>query len=225
MKKTMLTYKTLDRFEAEYKTEQYTEAQIDTIEMAAYIANMNQSAHRDWTVDDIFADFLRILDIDRIETVPAEKEDEKAPNRTAEEITADIIDFFQANEDIFTDAIEELDSYNGYLGDDRYYSMDELGEFYSGTEPSELLRRAYYGYDEETYTTDSSGNKTYGEFNPNREYFRYNGYGNLVSADYKDYSGQLDNYAVESMSENRPYIDSIEHSDELAALFDELEEL
>lgn len=152
-------------------------------------------------------------------------EEEKAPNRTAEEITADIIDFFEANEDIFTDAIEELDSYNGYLGDDRYYAMDELDEFYTGTAPSEILFRAYYGYDEETYTTDSSGNKTYGEFNPNREYFRYNGCGNLVSADYKDYSGQLDNYAVESMSENRPYIASIEQSDELAALFDELEEL
>ena len=152
-------------------------------------------------------------------------EEEKAPNRTAEEITADIIDFFKANEDIFADAVEELDSYNGYLGGGRYYSMDELDEFYTDTAPSELLRRAYYGYDEETYTTDSSGNKTYGEFNPNREYFRYNGYGNLVSADYKDYSGQLDNYAVESMSENRPYIDSIEQSDELAALFDELEEL
>lgn len=154
-----------------------------------------------------------------------EPEEEEATKRTAEEVTADIIAFFQEHEDIYNDAIEELDGYNGYLGDDRYFSMDELDELYSGTEPSEILLRAYYGYDEETYTTDSSGNKTYGEFNPNREYFRYNGYGNLVSADYKDYSGQLDNYAVESMSENRPYIDSIEHSDELAALFDELEEL
>lgn len=78
MKKTMLTYKTIDRFEAEYKTEQYTKAQIEAIEMAAYIANMNQSAHSDWTGDDIFADFLRILAIDHIETVPA---------RTAEGIT------------------------------------------------------------------------------------------------------------------------------------------
>lgn len=154
-----------------------------------------------------------------------EPEEEEATKRSAEDIIADIIDFFRANEDIYNDAMEELDSYNGYLGDDRYYSMDELDELYSGAEPCELLRRAYYGHDEEAYTTDSSGNKTYGEFNPNREYFRYNGYGNLVSADYKDYSGQLDNYAVESMSENRPYIDSIEHSDELAALFDELEEL
>lgn len=145
--------------------------------------------------------------------------------RTAEEVTADIIAFFQEHDDIYNDAIEELDGYNGYLGDDRYYSMDELDELYSGTEPLEILRRAFFGYDEDTYATDESGNKTYGAFNPNRDYFRYNGYGNLVSADYKDYSGQLDEYAIESMSENRRYIDSIDHSDELAALFDELEEL
>ena len=75
MKKTMLTHKTLDRFEAEYNTEQYAKAQIEAIEMAAYIANMNQSSHCDWTDDDIFADFLRILDIDHIETVPARTAD------------------------------------------------------------------------------------------------------------------------------------------------------
>lgn len=151
-------------------------------------------------------------------------EEEKTTNRTAEEITADIIDFFEANEDIFTNAIEELDSYNGYLGDDRYYAMDELDEFYTGTAPSEILFRAYYGRDEE-YTTNWDGSKTHGEFNPNRDYFRYDGYGNLVSTDHKDYSSQLDKYAVESMSENRSYIDSIEGDDELSALFDELEEL
>ena len=135
-----------------------------------------------------------------------------------------IIEFFSENEDIFTACIEELDSYNGYLGDDRYYSMDEIDEFYSGTDPLELLRRAYYGRDDDNYTTDSSGNKTYGEFNPNRDYFYYNGYGNLVSSDYKDYSHKLDEYAIEEMSENRQYIDSIDGDDDLAALFDELEQ-
>lgn len=143
--------------------------------------------------------------------------------RTAEEVTADIIAFFKDNEDIFNEAIEELDAYNGYLDDNRYYTMDKLDEFYTGTEPSEILCRAYYGYDEETYTTDGSGNREYGQFNPNRDYFTYNGYGNLVSADYKDYTGYLDKYAIEAMGENRHYIDSIEQSDELAALFDELE--
>ncbi|MGN0568814.1 MAG: hypothetical protein ACI4JR_09530 [Acutalibacteraceae bacterium] len=151
---------------------------------------------------------------------PEQKEE---PKRTAEEVTAGIINFFEDNEDIYTEAMEELDSYNGYLGDDRYYDMDELDDLHNGIEPSELLRRAFFGYDEDTYTTDSSGDKIYGAFNPNRDYFRYNGYGNLVSADCKDYSALLDGWAVEAMSENRVYIDVIEDSDELSALFDELE--
>ena len=143
--------------------------------------------------------------------------------RTAEEITADIIAYFENNEDIFNDCMEELDGYNGYLSDNRYYSMDELDEFYRDSDPLEILRRAYFGRDDDTWTTDSNGNKTYGEFNPNRDYFYYNGYGNLVSSDYKDYSAHLDHYAIEAMSENRSYIDSIDNDEELTALFDELE--
>jgi hypothetical protein len=161
-----------------------------------------------------------------VHTVPEEwdaPEEEKA-TRTAEEIIAKIIEFFKENEDVFDDCIEELDTYNGYLNDDRCYSMDELDELYTGTEPSEILCRAYYGYDAETYTTDESGNKERGQFNPNREYFTDNGYGNLVSTDYKDYSGHLDSYAVEAMSENRDHIDTIEDNEELAELFNELEQ-
>ena len=148
----------------------------------------------------------------------------KKTTRTTEEITREIIEYFKNNEDIFNDCIEELDSYNGYLGDNRYYMMDELDELQNDIEPSELLRQAYFGYDEDTWTTDKSGKKNYCQFNPNNEYFRYNGYGNLVSAEYKDYTEQLDKYAIESMSENRYYIDSINNDEELTALFDELEE-
>lgn len=143
--------------------------------------------------------------------------------RTAEKITEKIIAYFDEHEDIYNEAVEELDAYNGYLGDNRYYSMDELDDLYNGTEPSEILARAFYGYDEETYNTDASGNREYGPFNPNREYFRYNGYGNLVSADYKDYTGLLDHYIIESMLENRDYIDTIDNDPELSELFDELE--
>ena len=134
-----------------------------------------------------------------------------------------IIEYFENNEEIFNACIEELDSYNGYLNDDRYYLMEELNEFYHGTDPLELLERAYYGRDDDTWHTDAHGDKIYGAFNPNREYFYYNGYGNLVSSDYKDYSAHLDKYAIESMSENRQYIDTIENNDELSALFDESE--
>ena len=135
-----------------------------------------------------------------------------------------IIEYFNDNEEIFNSCIEELDGYNGYLGDDRYYEMEMLNEFYHDTEPLELLYRTYYGRDDDTYTTDSRGDKTYGEFNPNRDYFHYNGYGNLVSSNYKDYSSHLDEYVIESMSENRQYIDTIEDNEDLTALLDELEE-
>ena len=146
-------------------------------------------------------------------------------NRTKEEVIADIIQYFKENEDIFNDCMEELDGYNGYLGDDRYYDMEELDEFYNGQEPREILYRAFYGHDDDTWETDRNGNKVYGAFNPNRDYFYYNGYGNLVSSNYKDYSDKLDHWAIEEMSENRDYIYSIEDDEELAALFDELEEV
>lgn len=134
-----------------------------------------------------------------------------------------IIEFFEQNEELYNSCIEELDSYNGYLTDDRYYYMEDLNDFYHGADPLELLYRVFYGHDE-TYTTDSAGNKTYGEFNPNREYFKYNGYGNLISTDYKDYSAFLDVYLIEELSENRPNIYTIEDNEELTALFDELEQ-
>lgn len=140
-----------------------------------------------------------------------------------EKKTADIIAYFKENEEIFNNCIEELDSYNGYLNDDRYYLMEDFNELHSGTKPDELLLHAFCGYDEESFTVDSSGNKKYEAFNPNRNYFRYNAYGNLVSADYKDYSAYLDEYAIMAMCESRRYIDSIEDLPELAALFDELE--
>lgn len=134
-----------------------------------------------------------------------------------------ILEYFENNEEIFNNCIEELDSYNSYLNDDRYYDMEMLNDIYYGSDPLEILERAYYGRDDDTWHTDAHGNKIYGEFNPNREYFYYNGYGNLVSSDYKDYSAHLDEYAIDAMSENRYHIDTIDDNDELSALFDELE--
>ena len=48
-----------------------------------------------------------------------------------------IIEFFNENDEIFTDCMEELDGYNGYLGDDRYYYMDEISEIYRDYDPLE----------------------------------------------------------------------------------------
>ena len=142
---------------------------------------------------------------------------------TTTEIKEAIIKWFEDNDDIFEQCIEELDSYNGYLGDDRYYPMDELDEFYSGCNALEILERAYFGYDEDNYTTDSDGDKHYGPFCPNRNYFRFNGYGNLVSTDYKGYNDHLDSWFVEALMKNRGYIETIDDNPELSELFDQLE--
>ena len=143
--------------------------------------------------------------------------------RTKEMIIDDITAYFKNNEDVFDDCIEELDGYNGYLGDDRYYSMDELDEFYRGTDPTELLQRAYFGYDEDDVIIDQRGEQHKKEFNPNRDYFRYNGYGNLVSTNYKDYTSLLDEYFVDALLQYRQEVYSIEDDTRLVELLDELE--
>lgn len=67
-----------------------------------------------------------------------------------EKITAAILEYFTENEDVFTECIEALDSYNGYLGDSRYYPMECLDEFYHDTDAINLLNRAFFGHDEDT---------------------------------------------------------------------------
>ena len=138
-----------------------------------------------------------------------------------EEAMKNIIEYFENNEEIFNNCIEELDSYNGYLGDDRYYEMDELDELFCNTPITNLLNMAYFGIDEESWHTDEHGEKHYDSFNPNRNYFTFDGCGNLVSANYKDYSGFLDEYAIKDMAANIGEIYSIEENEELMELFKE----
>lgn len=121
--------------------------------------------------------------------------------------------YFEENEAEFNETIQELDGYNGILGDDRYYPMEYLDELYAETAPSELLARVFYGHDADTSDTQ---NGRYSEFNPNREYFTYNGYGNLVSSDYVDYSAHLDDYFVS---------DLIDHADDIYCIPDEVKEI
>ena len=67
------------------------------------------------------------------------------------ETTKKIIEFFKNNEEIFNSCIDDLDAYNGFLCDNRYYYMQDIDEFYSETNPLELLWRSFYGYDAEPF--------------------------------------------------------------------------
>lgn len=136
-----------------------------------------------------------------------------------EEVVKRIEDYMNDNPSDFEDIIEQLDDIDGILDDDRYYEMDELDEVYDGEEPSEVLRRAFYGYDEDSWTYDSHGEKNYEQFNPNRQYFHFNGYGNLVSTDYRDYSTYLDDYFIHELVDNR---DKLDLDYNLEELLDEL---
>ena len=140
-----------------------------------------------------------------------------------ENIINKIKEYFTENEEIFNSAFEELNVYNGYAQDDIWYEMDMIDEFLDGKDATDILLLAYNGYDA-SYAVDASGEKQHGEFNPNADYFRFNGYGNLVSSWYKDYTDYVNKYTILEMLDNRDEIDSINEDEELSALFDELEE-
>lgn len=167
------------------------------------------------STDDVAVGDFVVIDNEFVEVV----ED----HRERAEVVADIISYLEDNTDVLSACVEQLDSYNGYLGDDRYYQMDEINDLYSGTDPIELLYRAFYGYDEENFTINAHGEKEYSEFNPNRNYFRFNGYGNFVSCDYPDYSDKLDAELVDELQSYRLEVDAIDDNTDLARLFDELD--
>ena len=54
--------------------------------------------------------------------------------------------------------------------DECVYSMDSFNTVMGGLKPIEVVNRAFYG-----------GSYSGGQFNPNAEYFHFNGYGNLES--------------------------------------------
>lgn len=56
-----------------------------------------------------------------------------------------LLNYYQEHEDDFNHDIEELDCWNGILGDGRCMYMDELDEIYQGKEATEILSRAYFG--------------------------------------------------------------------------------
>lgn len=111
----------------------------------------------------------------------------------------ELLEFYKKNTEDFNSDIEELDSWNGYLGDDKVIPMDELDEVFQGVDPSEIVRRAFFGFDEPHAKSDIKAS-----FNPNREYFYFNGYGDLVSTDERDYSGYLDEDFVQDIIDNEP---------------------
>lgn len=71
--------------------------------------------------------------------------------------------------DDLTYLLRDMNGYDGCFEDSIYYDMDEFDEFLDGYTPMEIAQMMWFG-----------------EFNPNDEYFHFNVYGNLESADWRD---------------------------------------
>ena len=114
------------------------------------------------------------------------------------ELVEKLMDYYRENTEDFNNDIEALNSWNGCLYDDQIYPMEELNEFFSYEKPDEILHRAFYGYDEPVNKDEERL-----PFNPNRKYFYFNGYGNLVSINKKDYSNYLEESFIQDIIDNR----------------------
>ena len=112
----------------------------------------------------------------------------------------ELLNYYKGNSEDFADDIEELDSWNDCLYEDKIFSMDELDEVLQNINPSDILRMALFGHDE------SHGNLIKSSFNLNRDYFHYNGFGNLVSTDERDYSDYLNDYFVQEIIDNKSHL-------------------
>ena len=111
------------------------------------------------------------------------------------------------NMDVTGYMVRELNAWCGCLEHLEYFDMEELDLVLEGYTPSEVANRIFYG-----------------SFNPNDEYFRFNAYANLESAneweiveEYRDYISEIANYIVE-------YKDNIDIYDEgLQEILDNME--
>ena len=83
---------------------------------------------------------------------------------TKTEMIKDLLENMSESQ-LYTIVNEYFDKTNYY--DDRIYDMDEFNEIMSGMSPSDIATKIFYG-----------------DFRPNDNYFRFDGYANLQSFDY-----------------------------------------
>ena len=111
------------------------------------------------------------------------------------------------NMDVTGYMVREINAWGGYLEHLEYFDMEEFDLVLEGYTPSEVANRIFYG-----------------DFNPNDEYFRFNAYANLESAnewdieeEYRDNISEIASYIVE-------YKDNIDINDEgLQEILDNME--
>ena len=103
------------------------------------------------------------------------------------DMVAEAIEVLKSDDNIFACCCEELDSWDGFLGDDRAYSMCELDELHCGLKASDFIARL---------TKD---------FNINDDYFYYSIYG------LESFSGSLADHYKDVTSEEKVFDEIIKN--------------
>ena len=75
----------------------------------------------------------------------------------------------QLTGDDLAQLLQHMNGYDGCFEESTYYDMDSFDEIMSNCMPMEIAQRIFFG-----------------DFNPNDEFFRFNAYGNLESAERAD---------------------------------------
>lgn len=93
--------------------------------------------------------------------------------------------------------LQHINTYDGNFDDAIYYDMDEFDVLMSNYNPMQIAQMIWFG-----------------EFNPNDDYFRFNAYGNLESADWEDVVAEAEDlvddiidHLVTSYTGNTPWPD------------------
>ena len=97
-----------------------------------------------------------------------------------------MIKYWKAHNDSFSRICEELDSWNGFLDDDRIYSMDELDGLLCDRKPSEVLQMvdiSNFDYSDDYFYYDVYGIRSTNE----KDYYDYVDYSNVFKKLIDDY--------------------------------------
>ena len=113
--------------------------------------------------------------------------------------------------------MQHMSFYDGSFDDVLYYDMAEFDEILSNYSPMQIAQMIWFG-----------------EFNPNDDYFRFNAYGNLESADWRDLEAEAEDskddiiyHLVNSYSGDTPWpeLDHLVDADDDAIFDDDFEEV
>ena len=114
--------------------------------------------------------------------------------------------------------LQHMNGYDSCFDDCVYYDMAEFDDFMSNSSPMEIAQMIFFG----------------GGFNPNHDFFRFNAYGNLESANWCDVEADAEDLKydiigdlVNSYSGDTPWaeLDHIVDSDDDAVFNEDYEEV